>query len=459
MALQGRMILELAREKKIGTRVKREVVNRIDKHNDITPYADNVLNDGNFFNIVNRGKLYPLMNNFFGGCLLTDNVNVASLSMIAGNSNVTAQASNDAYSGTYSKRGSFNTIESGRITGGYRNVFDWSTAQGNGTIASVCLCRPQFARAEISTSDTIPDTGVVKEQLSDEFDIGSSDIKGCQIIDYNNDRAYSISYSSGIITVNVYRVSTTHIYILDAALSADLIETHTISQTVDNWSTATTSISYNGSHIHILTFQNNSGTLKDYAIPVNNLDTVTVTAHSYTGVSFRSFEDWRDYLPQKDGFLIVGDYLWGLSTSNGSKFVKCNLLGNNDADVTAYDNPWGSIEAGRNGPFLLLPNGDWYKFSRYRGTGEIENAVYYHNGVLYRARAHGVGQSASYSTIGINGGSYGTLINTTYSSMGANLHLFTLFPYVSTVNNLSEAVIKSADLTMKLTYEITEVTT
>jgi hypothetical protein len=34
--------------------------------------------------------------------------------------------------------------------------------------------------------------------------------------------------------------------------------------------------------------------------------------------------------------------------------------------------------------------------------------------------------------------------------------LETAFPWLSTINNLDEAVIKSADLTMKLTYEITE---
>ena len=34
--------------------------------------------------------------------------------------------------------------------------------------------------------------------------------------------------------------------------------------------------------------------------------------------------------------------------------------------------------------------------------------------------------------------------------------LLSAYPYVSTVNNLDEAVTKSADLTMKLTYEITE---
>jgi hypothetical protein len=54
---------------------------------------------------------------------------------------------------------------------------------------------------------------------------------------------------------------------------------------------------------------------------------------------------------------------------------------------------------------------------------------------------------------GIN--EYGTdLAITSYGQ--SRVVLETMFPWVSTVNNLDSAVTKSADLTMKLTYLITE---
>ena len=459
--LIGNTILEFAREKKVNNRVKREVVKRVEKHNNITPWMSDLLHQGNFYQLIEPTKMLPL-SQFVNGCLLTDKANDASLSMIAGDSEVTAQASNDSYSGTYSKRGTYNQIESGLITNGIRNVWDWGTAYGNGTIASVCCTRAEFGKTELGTTSAIPDSGAVAHvRLGGEGEYGwySSDantLGKCQIIDFANERGYFIKYESGTITIEVYRVPTLHLHLTDARYTAELIETHTISQTVDNVDRRTWTVCFTGSAIHLITFQYNTGNLKDYAISLNDLDTVTVTSHTYSGVTFNYFNrSYRtDNYPRKDCFLIIGNYLWGYS---GNKIVKCNLLGNNDADVTAYDNPLGRLSEEMNGPAIYLPNGDWYKTPDGNPLNVFET-VYQHNGNFYRVRMCGMGSSSDAGEYAQNVTGKGSVIASERDNWGtpkSGLNLYTFFPYVSTVNNLEEAVTKSADLTMKLTYEIT----
>jgi hypothetical protein len=459
--LQGNTILEFAREKKVNNRVKREVVKRIEKHNNITPWISDLLHQGDFYRLIDPAKMFHL-SQFVNGCILTDKANDPTLSMIAGDSEITAQAGNDSYSGTYAKRGTYNRIESGLITNGIRNVWDWGTAYGNGTIASVCCTRAEFGKTELGTTSAIPDSDAVAHvRLGGEGNYGwyssdASTLGKCQIIDFANERGYFVKYDSGTITIEVYRVPTLHLHLTDARYTAELIETHTISQTVDYYSKETATVCFTGSTIHLITFQYNTGNLKDYAIALSDLDTVTLTSHTYSGVTFNKFnEDYRteDY-PRKDCFIIIGDYIWGYSRN---KIVKCNLLGNNDADVTAYDNPLGTPDASKNGPIIYLPNGDWYKAPSDRSSINFDT-LYQHNGNFYRVKMCGMGEASTFGEYAMNTTGYGSVIasiKNNWGSSNSGLNLYTFFPYVSTVNNLEEAVTKSADLTMKLTYEIT----
>jgi hypothetical protein len=81
--------------------------------------------------------------------------------------------------------------------------------------------------------------------------------------------------------------------------------------------------------------------------------------------------------------------------------------------------------------------------------------VYQHNGRFYRVYAHRFGGAADAGGYAMNVTGKGSVIASYHASETSSIQLCTFFPYVSTVNNLEEAVTKSADLTMKLTYEIT----
>lgn len=469
--LQGNTILELAREKKINNRIKREVVNRIEKHNAITPWVQNVVTKGNIGMLIPSNKIMPIKQ-WFEGCLLTDSTNDASLSMIAGNSNVTAQAGNDAYSGTYQKRGSFNATESGIISStnsdyeGYRFVWDWATNQGNGSIASICLTRHQFGIAEISDG-TITATGTnIDDTLLDSA--GNSNVVGSMtIVDWEKEIGYFVSYSNGVISVAEYLLSTKQMHFMYRfpVNMPQLLATHTITQTVANYAANNTSISYTGDAIHFITWSN--GTINDYEISTSTWE-VTTRTRAFSGVTFSAYNTYyRDYL-QKDVCPIIGNYIWMLGVTNGvRKMFKCNLLGSAATEIFEYDLPSGLLTFSQdriNGVSAILPNGDFYKFTSYYMQVDSslvnEPCMYFHNDKFYVARCTKFGKTnwgAGNNEVGLNANAYGNLLGLSCQDSSTRYMLKTMFPFVSTVNNLDEAVTKSADLTMKLTYEITEV--
>lgn len=456
MALKGNTRLELIRAGK--------VIKRIEKHNDITPWVQNVLGAGNFQYRADLSKIMPIRQ-FFNGCLLTDKENNPSTMMIASDAEITAQAGNDSYTGVGNqKRGSFNTSESGAIAGGYRFVWDWLTNQGNGTIASVCLTRSQIGKAQY-LSGALPDEGAeVIDWLHYSQGSTSAQFSRMTIIDYEKETAYKVSYESGTITVEEYAVNTKRLHLLGGADEFILQDTHDITQTVANYGTDRTSISYTGDKIHFITFTPNGDTLNDYAIDTTAW-TVTAKTHTYTGAGF-SYLNGNNYGALiKDALPIIGDYIYAIGGgASMNKIIKANLLGNNDADVTAVDNPLASVLSRTdysNGECVILPNGDWYKFNGEKGADNydyLRAGLYFHNGEYYVIR-HGFTPNRCFG-VAINANAYGTqIVNATHSDGDSGRYirgLASIFPYVSTVNNLEEAVTKDATMYMKLTYEITE---
>ena len=444
--LTGKLQLDLLRNN--------VVVHREEKKNTITPWYADAIKKGNMHLNMSPEKMLPLKQ-WFNGCLLTDKANDPSISMIAGDANVIAQASNNAYSGPNLRRGSFNTNESGNVTGGYRYVFEWNTSQGCGEILSCCLTRPALAATDFRADFSAPDA-VCLEYLSPRT-IRSSMIPGyISIVDYAKERAYSVYYESETIKIKEYYINTWRYHLTGAFCDAiSLITTHEIPQAIANWSANYTSVSYTGDYFYIFKTTDNSGLLDEYKISSSTW-TCVKTSHTYSGVHLRSHYSSSAYL-QKDIILVVGNYAWAYGYNN-SKIYKLNLT--NDADIEEFNNPIASVSTDYryNGPGLILPNGDWYKFSVH--YAEDTAAVYHHNDTFYRV-AGGVisGNDWGEGVPSIHGNGFGTALTTAPSddaTNGQNWLLSALFPYVSTVCNLDNAVTKTNDLTMKLTYTIAE---
>ena len=448
--LKGYAQLDLLRDGK--------VVHREEHKNTITPWMSNAINKGNLNFNISPEKIVPLKQ-WFAGCLLTDKDNDPTLSMIAQNSTVIAQASTDAYTGTNLRRGSYNTNESGDVPGGFRYVWDWRTDQGNGEIKSVCLTRPSIGATDITSDFSAPDADCI-EYLSPRTIRGSSIPGYITVLDYERERAYAVVYdnTSGAekITIKEYYINTYRYHLTGKFGDAiNLVNTHEISQAIANWHGGYTSVSYTGDYFYIFRVYDNAGGMDEYKISKADW-TCVKTVHNYSGAHFRNSVNAGGYL-QKDIIPVIDGYAYAYSYGN-SKIYKLNLA--NDADIVEYVNPLASVTDNYlyNGPAVLLPNGDWYKFnSRF---ADSEPCVYHHNDTFFRARGNTIsGNDWGEGAPSIHANQYGTCITTATSddaTNGQNWLISTLYPYVSTVNNLSSKVTKTYDLTMKLTYTVAE---
>jgi hypothetical protein len=446
---EGYTCLELMR--------KGKVVHRVEHKNTITPWVKNAMNKGNFNFMMTPEKILPLKQ-WYGGCLLTDKDNDPTISMIAHDSNVIAQASKNAYTGTNLRRGSFNSNESRDVTGGYRFVWDWTTSQGNGTIKSVCLTREALGATDITEDFSTPDASCM-EYISSRY-TRSASFYGPFILDYDREKLFTVRYDGTTgaekIIINEYLINT-YRYHLTGKLGdmISLIASHEISQAIASFNENTTSVSYTGDYFYIFRVTNGGSTMDEYKIAVADW-TCVKTSHSYNGVSLFRHAGQGNYL-LKDIIPVVNGYAYAYGYEN-QKIYKLNLA--NDADVVAYDNPIANVNTQLewNGPGVLLPNGDFYKFSTVYGDG-VNNATYFHDGKFYRVLGNSVnGSDWGEGRPNLHSSSYGTVISTSTSDdtspNGQGWEILAFYPYVSTVNNLETAVTKASDLTMKLTYEV-----
>ena len=458
MKYQGHARLDLLRDGK--------VVHREEHKNDVTAFVQNAIGKGNFHNLISSNNIMSIFGNWFGGCLLTDNTNDATTMLLDGGSTVVAQASNDSYSGTNLRRGNVNTADSQVITGGYKFVWEWDTTRGNGTINSVCLTRPQIARMDFSTTAVTEDVGVAIDNLTNGyFAAVDTTICNCNVIDYETEKGYQVTYSSGKITIKEFNFSCKALHLLTPLYGAvQNGSDHTISRTVANYAIASASVSYDDTNkvLHLLTWSGNK--LNDYAINTANLDACTATTHTIADVTFfNTVATVNTTILRRDVILIDNGYAWAMVNS-GQKIVKIDLT--NNVVSSEYNNPiytvGGSASTDNNGSFMKLTNGDIYKFGNVRNVdspaGGIEPCVYYHNGIMFYAKNYNI--SRYQSEVGFHSNNYGTFVRTAGSSTSVNTFyragVATCFPYVSTICNLNNSVTKNAGLTMRLDYSVTE---
>ena len=456
VSFHGHTQLDLLRDGK--------VVNRVEKHNTITGWIGNSLSAGNFFNQVQADKIYPL-SQWFNGCYLTDAANDANLAMIAGNSNIVAQAGNGGYSGLNPKMGAFNARESAAgISEGkcfIRNVWDWSTSQGNCEpnqyIRSVCLTRGELGYVDQNSEITPYDMNIFNPLL------GSSSFayEPFHAMNPATGKVYFVDYTSGDtkIVVTERFTNTNKIHLLGSVAGDIESESHEvpISAAIPSFSRERASVNLDAANgiLHFYTWvTSGSGssqvtTLYDYAIDTASFEsTVTATTLTIQGCHFIGNYDFIR------GNVILNDWnghIWAMADVNGlTEFVRITT---SNLDVDEYpvilpsNGEWWRDNAA---PFLLLNNGDWIKYSGNQNRDPMV-AWYYNNGVVSYVRNAWNRNLSQYAAVDLGGvflESYG-YNNTVRVAAG--------FPYVSTVNNLQNAVTKTADLTMKLTYTIMEV--
>lgn len=465
MKLKGTMVMEL-------TDVNTMETETIMEENMITNAVNNILGlnpMGIFYkasgeyddSVLWNGTLLPICPNMIGGILLFSKAleeNIDNMYVQSDNFPV-AYASNNVNSTANTARGSLNLTESKALDYGYKFVWEFTPSQGNGTIAAVALTSSQGGQNGFGS--LVGDASTFLQLKA--ADIGSlSNAKQMVLfeiveVDFNNNTAYSITFENSSVRIRKLRLP-----IFSIGLNEKLDDTtYTV---LEDKVLMTSVFLFLGSYTKYGEFMdgkdgywygfsnegNSAGAATMLWVKISKAD-YSMTEGQWTLSNAKLMDvgnrDGSSSYPERvvtccmrNGYLYVPAY-------NKKGIYKINTV--NSADVTLIDfgftSKWKPLcETGTCEVYLtligdLIVGGDFQILAddsvvHTQGSVRLKNAAT----PLFQHKQFLIGW----------GGSYGKEYRTAYL----------LTPYLASINNLSSAVIKTVDKTMKITYMLTEET-
>lgn len=459
------------------------VVDSIEFDNTVTPFVSEAINKGNFMNQMPTSVMFQLKKWFYGVQLLSKNGDATKLSIpndadvIAVADNASGSESTDLRRGNFNQESSSVLIDENNKVVGYKFVWYWSDTRGNcgedQKIKAVCLTRGPLAIARYG--DTMPDGSEYLTSIFNTITIAPT-LAQCQIIDYDGETAYRIDIVNGNIKVEKFQLDTFEFSVEGVFNSSNQFDVtakiaeETLIPTVAIASPTNkqrASVSFKRGKLHVFTWANQA--LIDHEIDTSDADpsewTINSTGHTFslgTGVNIKDVGSANRVtdLMGKDAVLLTFEnntsYLTLVGTDN--KFYKCNLT--NDADIINLN---GTLaDTSYNGFFVELDNGDWIKYPYGHDNVTYLSVNYYHAGVVYVGKEYYNAPSGwGYRALAINNTGHGVVLYSMPNN-GRNGDVYYMalgFPAgsISTVWNIDDDThIKSAGMTMRVIYEITE---
>lgn len=413
-------------------------------------------------NTVNWNDYHlPICPNAIGGILLfsdtleeeVNNIYAPSVNPCVG------YASNNVNSTANVMRGSLNLTESGKIERGYKYVWDFATSQGNGTISAVALTHKRGGVGYVGDTYDAGSRWLQMKNVSN----GTSGVTSNTYVDVveinfegNYQVAISINKSNQLIVKKVRKC------FRDIGLNFSLRETgdevlETVTLTPQNFvSSLSSGNGYydfidgkNGYWYGFFSGGNSSGNASVKWIRIKKADysfeegTWTLNNARITTCGYRY--DYGGYPSREVRSVIRNGYVYFMHYSRTGVY-KVNL--NNSADVTYIAFGFTSnFSGGENyGSTYMWNYGDWIMGSDFViDTNDVVRKTA--NSRVLNYICTPLFQYGPYAL------SYGRY---SYSSMSVYKSMWFMCPYLASINNLSTAVIKTADKTMKITYTITE---
>ena len=503
MALKGTTRIEL-------TDVKTGEVEVIEKHNMVTNAVGDIFGYnplgfrfGNFTpsdGVVStdfRSYAFPIWKNLIGGLLLYGEPLKADPDAIYADDDnpLIGYASNDVNASENAMRGSLNPNESGPLSDGtgYRYVFDFTTAQGNGMISSLGLTSSYAGKTGHGSKYISEPTHIVTAMYAD-YKVTTTnnwDTRLCRIAAITSiDADNNIGYFARVIgekTVEVgkIRLPLTQIALMDNinAFPPDAYDARTITTAEFCKVYATSNYNYgtliDGGDGYIWGFQhsgnaagNSSGNATVLWIKIRKSDW--------------SFEEGQWTIPAQ--LYAFGKYFTSDTASGSSYAINYSIIKDGALYAIEYtsdsymrgvykiplDNPTDITHMVSEVQQEFYP--DFYLENYYRrvatAVNEIAGIISYRNmyigndklnprksGSFGQARRFGLN---SVGKPGLRVGPYllgfGVCFNSTTSNYGARWSPSVFLPtcYLATINNLETPVTKTADKTMKITYILRE---
>ena len=403
-------------------------------------------------------ELLPICPNMIGGLLLfsapiteqASNIYLSSANLPI------AYASNDVNATSNVRRGSMNLTESMVLDDGYKFVWEFTPSQGNGTIAAIGLTSKQGG-ANAYGSDVAVDTGLLLlRQNNLNLPVEWLNVLFRTVeVDFENGLMYSIAYASNTVAISRYRIP-----IFEVGLNERLNDTTIILE--DTTVLQCSTFKFYGSYTPYGIFldggdgywygfsnqANSSGSAEMLWIKIKKSD-LSFTEGSWTLSNAMlkavgSFRADSSYPATNRNAAMRNGYLYVLA-NNDTGIYKINV--SNPTDVTlisfGFTSEAKSICTSGSCEARLLMIGDLligYDFM----LDVNDNVIQTFGGTRMNNLATPLFQYKEY-VLGW-GGSYGNEYR----------YNFLLTPYLATICNLSQAVVKNADKTMKITYTLTE---
>lgn len=403
----------------------------------------------------------PICPNAIGGILLfskaleerADNIYALSDNLPV------AYASNNVNSTANVARGSMNLTESKKLDNGYKFVWEFTPSQGNGTIAAAALTSAQGGANAYGS--LVNDSSTFLQIKSIKLD-GMAMARELVLfetveVDFERNLLYSITYQDTGV-----RIRKVHIPIFTVGLNEKLDDTSFA--VVDDQVVQTSTFRFLGDYTLYGEFLDggdgywygfsNEGNSSGSAVMVwvkIKKDDYSMTEGEWTLSNAKLMDVGRreedNSFPER--YLqccIRKGYLYVMA-NNKKGIYKINL--SNSSDVTliefGFTSKWKPLcETGTCEVYMTLV-GDLIIGGDFQVT--VEDKVIHTQGSFRLNDA--ATPLFQYKNFLLGwGGSYGSEYRTMYL----------LTPYLATINNLSSAVVKTVDKTMKITYTLTEET-
>ena len=429
-----------------------------------------------------------LWTNLIGGIFLFDSAldeDVNNTFMPAGVKMIGNGSKDMSNSGAVTELGSYNATESGlQSDGSIKLVYDFSTQQANGTIACVCLTSKIGGYIGMGNS-----SAKYLKQNYNFFEYVSEDKYKCYIglegatngSNYYNDLLYAVYNENAVYCTNRRNIiysedyksqhwSVTHkiqilkvsaafsnISIKDSNTFKNIIQTYDIEIPSDilNYMGTNKYSVYPFSDIEgniYIIFANLSYQSSDFTFEKNSSIWIMKIDRKMNAVAYRVTNTiGKNLYVYKKCVVFDGDYMW--LYTNVSPYTLYGINYSNSAQI---------IETGishkdkRNDIFCIERN-------MIGISGDYTSDDYYYSPSIYDVvsgthRFTNGSAKESYGSIKPFIDKKGVYIFDYISSYSYYFKLLKDSRYLATINNLSEAVTKTADKTMKLTYIIKETT-
>ena len=408
----------------------------------------------------------PICPNAIGGILLYSEPleEDADLFYAPADNLITGYASNDSHSTENALRGNYNVIESSAIPGGYRLVWEFLTTQGNGTINALGLTH---ALGDKSHLGCLYNDNSLKLAESYGVSIYSSDLdfneklptfyRYANVVEVNFEENWyvSIYFDTTNKVVKIFKVA--------KPLSKMTLATNMkpYSEEVLEENILTPSTFCMGSNIAYYAFHdgkdgywwgfqhysNSSGNAVIQWIKIDKSDySFTEGVWSFESVPMLSVGAFNWYTSSgnatytystiRDGYLYVYNY-------GRTGLYKINI--NNVADISYI--PFGFQSRSSNAPLQMYVLNGFVKGPEFVLDAD-DNVTRVINTEVMTNYASRVFQNGVYVY------TMGNYYNGYYYCYQ---YLYLNTPYLASINNLSEPVVKTADKTMKITYILSEI--